>query len=114
MAGWTCTTCGHGNPSRAKTCRGDGCPAGAADRSLAARIAVNTSWARTPVRAERTEAARRNSPGRVEYWEARIRDEGRVAEADISAAAENARRAYMAGLVKKRRDNARARAQRAA
>ena len=73
-----------------------------ATRSLNARIAVNTSWARTPIRSERTEAARRNSPGRVEYWERRIREEGVVSEADIPAAAENARRAYMAQLVKRR------------
>lgn len=74
----------------------------AAERSLNARIAVNTSWARTPLRAERTEAARRSSPGRVEYWEARLREEGVIAEADIPAAARNAQRAHMQRLIKKR------------
>ncbi|TDD32475.1 hypothetical protein E1287_22570 [Actinomadura sp. KC06] len=71
-------------------------------RRLNARIAVNTSWARTPVRSERTENARRASPGRVEYWERVIREEGEVSEADIPAAARNAQRLYMARLVKKR------------
>lgn len=70
--------------------------------SLNARIAGNTSWARTPVRSERTEPARRSSPGRVEYWEDRLRAEGVVAEADIPAAARNAQRAHMQRLIKKR------------
>lgn len=73
-----------------------------AARRTNALIAVHTSWARTPVRAERTENARRRSPGRVEYWVEKLRAEGVVAEADIPAAAENAQRAYMAQLVKKR------------
>lgn len=101
-ATWTCDTCGHANPARAATCHNRQCPAAAAARRLNARIASNASWARTPIRSERTERARRNSPGRVEYWEARLRDEGIVAEADIPAAARNARDAYMAQLVKRR------------
>ncbi|TDD68576.1 hypothetical protein [Actinomadura rubrisoli] len=99
---WTCRTCNTVNPGHVQTCRGEDCLAAAAARRTNARIAVNTSWARTPIRSERTEAARRNSPGRLEYWIALLRAEGVVSEADIPAAAENARRAYMGQLVKKR------------
>lgn len=74
-----------------------------AARRTNALIAVNTSWARTPVRAERTENARRSSPGRIEYWVEKLRVEGVVSDADLYAAAENAQKAYMAGLVKKRK-----------
>jgi hypothetical protein len=74
-----------------------------AARRTNALIAVHTSWAKTPIRSERTENARRNSPARVEYWEARLLAEGVVAEADIPKAAENARRAYMTQLSKRRK-----------
>lgn len=68
---------------------------------MAARIAVNASWAKTPDRQARTRNAIRSSPVSVEYWEARLRAEGVVSEADIPRAAENARKSYMQGLALK-------------
>lgn len=73
-------------------------------------IASDISWARTPNRSERTEPARRASPGRLESWIAKIRAEGVVREQDVEAAAANALRAHMRGLALKsaasRRSNA--------
>lgn len=59
------------------------------------RMAAHISWANTPNRTERTEAARRNGPTRIEYHIAKIRAEGKVREQDIPAAAENALSAHM-------------------
>jgi hypothetical protein len=73
----------------------------AAERSSAARIAVNVSWARTPNRAERTAPGHRSSPVSYDYWLAKIKAEGLVRPKDIPAAAGNAHRAYMQQLSKK-------------
>lgn len=70
-------------------------------RSRAARIAANISWARTPDRQARTQAAVDASPVRLPYWIARVRAEGVVPEADIPAAAENYRLAYVQKLAAK-------------
>ncbi|MGW4469703.1 hypothetical protein ACWENQ_08520 [Nonomuraea sp. NPDC004354] len=64
-------------------------------RSAIAKLAVHASWARTPDRRERTQAATIASPVSLEYWEDRLRAEGVVSEADIPAAAVNARSAEM-------------------
>lgn len=69
-----------------------------ARRRLSASIAANASWARTPIRSERTAAARRSSPGSVEYWLAEVDPDERMSPDDRRKAAVNARRAYMAGL----------------
>ncbi|GAA3531411.1 hypothetical protein GCM10022419_008140 [Nonomuraea rosea] len=61
-------------------------------------IAADISWARTPNRAERTEAGRKASPMSLDYWIAKIRTEGIVREQDIPAAARNAHRAHMRGM----------------
>ncbi|MFD1940569.1 hypothetical protein ACFSKW_54860 [Nonomuraea mangrovi] len=58
-------------------------------------IAADISWARTPNRSERTEAARKASPKSLDYWIAKTRDEGIVRPEDILAAAQNAYRAHM-------------------
>lgn len=63
--------------------------------STVRRMAADISWARTPNRTERTEAARRAGPTRIEYHIEKIRAEGKVREKDIHAAAENALRAHM-------------------
>jgi len=70
-------------------------------RSANARIAADWSWAVTPDRSERTAAARAASPIHLAYWENLLRAEGRVREADIPAAAVNARRAWRAQNGKK-------------
>jgi hypothetical protein len=72
-----------------------------AQRSSAARYAVNTSWARTPNRTERTAPGHAASPVSYEYWFKKITDEGQVREQDIPAAAKSAHRAYMQGLARK-------------
>lgn len=117
-ATWECRTCGHDNPNRARICRGQDCPAAATARSSAARIAANSSWARTPNRTERTAAARAGNPRSYEYWLAKVTAEGTVREEDRPAAAESAHRAYMQQLSRKaadaRRKNARPRRTRAA
>ncbi|MBF8187347.1 hypothetical protein ITP53_16725 [Nonomuraea sp. K274] len=64
-------------------------------RRQAALIAVHTSWANTTDRAARTAAATAASPVSLDYWEAKLRAEGRVREEDIPAAAVNARAAEM-------------------
>ena len=58
-------------------------------------IAADKSWARTPNRSERTEAARKASPNSLNYWIEKIRAEGIVRDQDVFAAAQNAHRAYM-------------------
>lgn len=58
-------------------------------------MAADISWARTPNRTERTEAARRAGPTRIEYHIEKIRAEGKVREQDILAAAESALSAHM-------------------
>lgn len=70
-------------------------------RSAAARKAVNTSWARTPVRRERTRKGTEASPFSLAYWEAKVRAEGVVCEAEIPLAAENYRIAWQQGNAKK-------------
>ncbi|WP_066360327.1 hypothetical protein [Herbidospora mongoliensis] len=65
------------------------------------RIAADISWARTPDRAERTEAARRASPMRVEYWIEYVRAEGIVPEAGIQQAAEKYHSAHMTRMALK-------------
>lgn len=52
-------------------------------RRLAAQIAVNTSWARTTNRTERTAAARRATPIQFEYWLTKTRDEHPDASPDV-------------------------------
>lgn len=66
--------------------------------STVRRIAADISWARTPDRSERTEAARRASPMRIEYWEAKVRAEGIVREEEIPKAAESYYRAHMTAM----------------
>jgi hypothetical protein len=58
-------------------------------------MAADISWARTPNRTERTEAARRAGPTRIEHWIAKIRAEGKVREQDIVKNAESMLRAHM-------------------
>jgi hypothetical protein len=63
-------------------------------RSAAARLAVNVSWAYTPDRRERTQPATKASPVSLEYWEAKLREKG-IPEHLLAKAAVNARRAEM-------------------
>lgn len=80
---WLCPVCGYPNSPDlvvcVKTAEHDADAQDARDaamrRSLAARIAVNTSWARTPNRAERTAPARAATPVQFEYWLAKARAE---------------------------------------
>lgn len=69
-----------------------------AERSRAARIAVNSMWARVPDRTERLAKAHSNSPVSYGYWLRKIQDEGVIRPKDQPAAAENAHKAYMAQL----------------
>jgi hypothetical protein len=71
-------------------------------RKANARIAANVSWARTPVRSERTEIARRSSPGSIDYWLDRIDPDGEMSTEDRRKAARNALRAYMGQLSQRR------------
>ncbi|MFC4912549.1 hypothetical protein [Actinomadura gamaensis] len=69
-----------------------------AERSAAARLAANVSWARTPIRAERTAQAHAASPTSYTYWLNKIQQEGEIAPQDQAAAAKNAHRVYMTQL----------------
>ena len=71
-------------------------------RKANARIAANVSWARTPVRSERTEIARRSSPGSIDYWLERVDPDGAMSPEDRRKAARNALRAYMGQLSRRR------------
>ena len=62
-------------------------------RSRAASLAANVSWARTPHRAERTEAARRSGPSSLEWHLARL-PEDITDPKQRTLAAKAARRAY--------------------
>lgn len=66
----------------------------AQQRSAAARIAVNTSWAKTPNRTERTSAGYKASPMSLDYHIAAVRAEGIVREEDVLKAAASRHRAY--------------------
>lgn len=64
------------------------------DLSAKRAIAADISWARTPNRAERTAPGHRASPLHIDYWIAKVRDEGIVTgEAEILKAAESYYRA---------------------
>lgn len=70
---------------------------------LAGRVGGLASWANTPDRPARTAAARRHSPGGIDYHLERL-DAARFADATDAqrlAAAEAARRAYFARLALK-------------
>jgi len=82
----------------------------AARRSRAARIAVDTSWARTPNRSERTAPARRNSPTTYDYWLAKISADPAIRPKDRAKAAASAHRAYMTQLSAKAAEARRKRA----
>lgn len=63
-------------------------------RALRARIAVNTSWARTKDRTARTTPGTNASPAALSYWEKRVDPAGEMDEATRAKAAENARTAH--------------------
>lgn len=64
------------------------------ERSLRARIAVNTSWAHTTDRTARTAPATKNSPASRDYWERKVDPDGVMDSMTRAKAAENARRAH--------------------
>ncbi len=70
----------------------------AADRSRAARKAVNASWSRTANWAERTAPARRNSPISYGYWLKQVTEEGEVRPKDRAKVAEKRWREYQSEL----------------
>lgn len=101
-SGWICPICRAWNPSTAVVCcntpQHDADEQDARDaatrRRLAAQIAVNTSWARTPNRAERTAPARKATPVQFDYWLAKAQqDHPDVSPAEQRAMAESAWRA---------------------
>jgi len=63
-------------------------------KSLRARIAVNTMWSKTRDRTARTATARAASPGSLSYWERRVDPDCEMDEATRVKAAENARTAH--------------------
>lgn len=63
-------------------------------RSLRARIAVNTSWSRTTDRTARTSAATAASPASPSYWENQVDPDRRMDAETRAKAAENARTAH--------------------
>lgn len=71
-----------------------------AERTLAARLAAHTRWARlSPTeRAAATAKARRHGPGHLEWHMGQVDPEGRLPEADRRRMAENHRQAYFARL----------------
>lgn len=80
-------------------------------RGLRARIAVNTSWAKTKNRAARTAPGTAASPASVSYWERKVDPDGEMDEATRIKAAENARKAHYQRMAYR---SAKARAQRSA
>ncbi|HEY0640477.1 MAG TPA: hypothetical protein VGD67_22840 [Pseudonocardiaceae bacterium] len=69
-----------------------------AERTLGARLAAHTSWARTPNRAARTANARAALAAR---FEAEVDPDGTLPAAERAQRAESARRAFMARLALK-------------
>lgn len=61
------------------------------------QIAADISWARTPNRTERTAPGHKASPLSLDYWIAKVREEGVVREEDVEAAAVSERRAWQRG-----------------
>lgn len=75
-----------------------------AERSLRGRMAVHSSWAKTPDRAKRTQA------GRDKFEQRFIREvdpDGVLPPAELAARVKSARSAYFAGLALKRSTSAR-------
>ncbi|HEY1119933.1 MAG TPA: hypothetical protein VGE43_19615 [Acidimicrobiales bacterium] len=68
------------------------------ERALRARLASHTSWARTPDRAARTQAARDASFAR---FERQVDPDGQLAPEERRRRAENARKAHMASMALK-------------
>jgi hypothetical protein len=66
-----------------------------AQRTLRARMAAHTSWARTENRSARTESARKAALGR---FERQVDPEGRLSPEERARRAKNARTAYFSGL----------------
>jgi hypothetical protein len=73
----------------------------AAERSLIASIASETSWAFTPDRAARTEPARERGPASLGYFEVQVDPNGDLDPAVRAARADNLRRAYFKRLALK-------------
>ena len=63
-------------------------------RSLRARIAVNTSWARTTDRTARTAPGTAASPASLSYWEKRVDPDRVMDDTTRAKAAENAKSAH--------------------
>lgn len=74
-------------------------------RRQIASMAAHVSWARTPIRSERTRAATRASQAR---FEREVDPDGQMAPADRAAAADSAMRAHRRAMAKKRWDAYRA------
>lgn len=94
---WVCPVCGAANPPEQVTCSNtadhdEGLTP--EERSLRARLAVHTSWAKTTDRAARTKPATDASPVHLTYWEKRVDPDGVMDEATRAKAAENARKAH--------------------
>jgi hypothetical protein len=77
-------------------------------RTLRARIAVNTSWANTADRAARTQAARDASPQSRRYWERTVDPDGVLPLEERRQRAESLYRAHMGRLSYKRSRKAQA------
>ncbi len=72
-------------------------PLSAEQRSLRARIAAHSKWAKhDPQKA--TEVMRAAGPGRLAYWEREVDPEGLFPEAERLRRADSARRAHMSRL----------------
>lgn len=74
------------------------------ERSLRSRIAVHSSWAKTPDRAARTRPARANSPvapADSPYWLTKVDPQQAMSARDRLKAAENARKAHFLDLASK-------------
>jgi hypothetical protein len=69
-----------------------------AEKSLRARVAVHESWARTDDPAARTAAARKASPGSLEYFERQVDPDGTMPEAERRRRAEHLRKAHFQRL----------------
>lgn len=74
-------------------------------RKQIASLAAHVSWARTPIRSERTRAATRASQAR---FEREVDPDGRMDPIDRAKAADSAMRAHRRAMAKKRWDAYRA------
>lgn len=68
------------------------------ERTLRARLAAHTKWARCTDASEATSRARANGPGSIEYWLKKVDPDGELPEKERLRRAQSAKKAFYARI----------------